>query len=539
MWLRAMAGVNRMLGLRLEGLVLSYAPDVVADYCILVCGNCRGRLACLDGDMTSHNEFPLARDRVPDATARFLLVLAEAIDLGNADLTASETTGGPIAVRVEEFLKRRRDGTSFVASDDGVLGAWAGLLDFAAEYGVAPRVARVMGWSLSLRASDETRLLIVLATLLEADVPIVDAVPALAEALELPWSLAKAARQAFERGEDLSHAMARWPAYAPPLRDLLAAAEATGGIAALHRELGVYLLEGLIVLPLPREDEEAMLGSFLALMAVALRAGLTLSLAVTALADGFDDASWWGSFAERFEASGSLAEGLAATARLSALAEAILAEAEHAGRMDDALTELCRMIKGGTLRATAPQRVDEDNIGAFVELLGIRGRMAYALLCLESAHQAWAAGADRVEELIDLYWTFTDSDALDEWQREVQEVIPIDFPGLDLDEIETDGISGEERWRGVAQHWGFDHLVELRQEALVRMLACAYQIGANNLYSGFQSDLTADPLCEIIDVMRLFELELPDTARAAGCRVEQRWGWGPPMTRSDFGSGVP
>ena len=170
----------------------------------------------------------------------------------------------------------------------------------------------------------------------------------------------------------------------------------------------------------------------------------------------------------------------------------------------------------------------EQSMDEWIEGISIVGRIAYAMLCIESAISAWGVShSDKLLKAIDKLWDFTTSGALDVWDREIQAAIP--------------GVAGfydeqreEEEWRAGAEYFGFEHLEDSQQDALNWMIANAQEIGLGNLYAGYDSWCTAEPLVEVINTMQLSGLPLPPRGRVSLCRVQESDGWGVTQPREYF-----
>jgi len=162
----------------------------------------------------------------------------------------------------------------------------------------------------------------------------------------------------------------------------------------------------------------------------------------------------------------------------------------------------------------------------WIEGISIRGRMAYSLICLETACCKWQIESTEMSATLSKFWEFTISMSLDVWDVEAQRTQPYLYAFYDE-------FQEAKEWRGMAEEWGFDTLPDSQQEALGRMLVLLHG-PAGNLFAGFDSYVTADPLIELINIMLTAGLDLPDRSRVTLSRVEESGGWGIPHPREYF-----
>ena len=170
--------------------------------------------------------------------------------------------------------------------------------------------------------------------------------------------------------------------------------------------------------------------------------------------------------------------------------------------------------------------VDLRALERWIENISIRGRMAYALLCIETTLNQWNIASVNIRSILAKFWEFTSSPELDVWDTEAQRAQPF------LYAFYEDFLS-KKQWREMAEFLSISELTESQQEALGRELVCLHGLSAN-LFSGYESELTAEPLLEIINIMLASELTLPDRSRVSLSPVDEEGGWGDPRPRHFF-----
>lgn len=166
----------------------------------------------------------------------------------------------------------------------------------------------------------------------------------------------------------------------------------------------------------------------------------------------------------------------------------------------------------------------------WIDGLSIRGRMAYGVLCVENACDAFGIASATITVLLDDFWKFTSTKRLDHWEQTI-------LPWHRFISAFSDEFLKDRDWNEFAADWAIDHLSEDRQIAFGRLLVFIEAIGVDNLYSGFESDITAEPLIEIISVLKNFHMPLPETSRVSLCKSSENGGWGDLHGREFFVAG--
>ncbi|HZD52559.1 MAG TPA: hypothetical protein VE175_05890 [Woeseiaceae bacterium] len=97
-----------------------------------------------------------------------------------------------------------------------------------------------------------------------------------------------------------------------------------------------------------------------------------------------------------------------------------------------------------------------------------------------------------------------------------------------------DAFLNERGWLEFASAWDVGHLDEGRQMAFGRLFCLAEDIGRNNLYGAFDSFVTAEPLMEMIRLLRKHDIPLPGIEPILRSGVEENGGWGATHPRDFF-----
>lgn len=179
----------------------------------------------------------------------------------------------------------------------------------------------------------------------------------------------------------------------------------------------------------------------------------------------------------------------------------------------------------GSTAGAASEFDSPEALEAWIEDLSIRARMAYALLCIEAACRAWDADSPPLRATLETLWAFVPTQRTDRWEASLDmgALLPYDDFGVD----DTD-------WQDVVAGWGLTGLDDGRAEALVRMLSLATAIGTDNLYSGYESTVTAAPLKTVVNIMQIVDVDLPERGRVSLSGVDEAGGWGTPRPPAFF-----
>lgn len=159
--------------------------------------------------------------------------------------------------------------------------------------------------------------------------------------------------------------------------------------------------------------------------------------------------------------------------------------------------------------------------------IAVRGRMAYALACLESLADHLSYTSPKFKEMLDLLWSFTDTNSFLTWNQCVFSTKKwghfIDY-GIWLG---TDG-------RGGGRLSGSD-LFGDAPEAVVGMMGLCALIGEVHLYGAFNSTDSDDYLRKVVEILTDQGLKPPALDRFLENKlVEHKDGFGFPAPRSFY-----
>jgi hypothetical protein len=157
--------------------------------------------------------------------------------------------------------------------------------------------------------------------------------------------------------------------------------------------------------------------------------------------------------------------------------------------------------------------------------ISIRGRYVYCYLCLKNTINN--KSLEDIPEFLDVILrTFTMSSRLDDWQGEVDEV---------MTSIILDVQNAESYYKLISNQ----QVLELRKYYLKNMLVAdmienLIWLGISNLYGGFNSSNTFQYVKKTMNLMNDNRIELPDFSVISSCSVNDRGGWGNPVSMDFF-----
>ena len=141
--------------------------------------------------------------------------------------------------------------------------------------------------------------------------------------------------------------------------------------------------------------------------------------------------------------------------------------------------------------------------------LSIRGRVAFAAACVESAMQHFEVlKADDFQETL---WSFCAEENLLEWEARIQALHPI-------------------HWQETA----LSHLSSSLQNVFQELFANAVAVGTRNLYSDYRSLETEESLADVVRQMQALELVLPDLELFKFSKASEAKGWGVPFDPNEL-----
>lgn len=152
------------------------------------------------------------------------------------------------------------------------------------------------------------------------------------------------------------------------------------------------------------------------------------------------------------------------------------------------------------------------------ENVSIRGRFAFGLTCLEQLLEQYdLAQYGSLNDLIQLFWSYTSSDRLDIWEDAVWNVI-------------TDS---SDFW-DFAEKFNFCHVDMGTQYFITALIKNIFDLGCGNLYAGYQNYLTMTYLLRLIENMRNRNLPVPDSTPFQKSLASEYHGWGNAVDPSFF-----
>lgn len=147
--------------------------------------------------------------------------------------------------------------------------------------------------------------------------------------------------------------------------------------------------------------------------------------------------------------------------------------------------------------------------------ISIRGRMGYAITCLEKIIMYYKAQTPQIVKLLYFLWDYTLSARFDLWEKEFARIVPEsvnDFKiCFELEFLECDIIS-----------------------FIFSILEEVYEVATGNLYGGYLSVYTEVPLIHIIEKLNSKNITLPAMEPFAISKASEENGWGKPIAKSDF-----
>ena len=141
--------------------------------------------------------------------------------------------------------------------------------------------------------------------------------------------------------------------------------------------------------------------------------------------------------------------------------------------------------------------------------LSIRGRVAFAAACVESATQHFKILECR--DFQETLWSFCAEENLLEWEARIQALHPI-------------------HWQETA----LSHLNSSLQTVFQELFANAIAVGTRNLYSDYRSLETEESLADVVRQMQALELVLPDLELFKFSKASEAKGWGVPFDPNEL-----
>lgn len=158
--------------------------------------------------------------------------------------------------------------------------------------------------------------------------------------------------------------------------------------------------------------------------------------------------------------------------------------------------------------------------------IAVRGRMAYALACLESLAAKLDYSSPKFRELLELLWSYTETQKLADWDGKIcaKEWRAVESYGLWL---ETECLGNRRQGSPISNLAPFDNA----PKDLVGLMGLCIRIGAAHLYTGFVSDASAIGLEKVLEILAENKITPPAIERfqrnkLGASREEDDDGWG-------------
>lgn len=154
--------------------------------------------------------------------------------------------------------------------------------------------------------------------------------------------------------------------------------------------------------------------------------------------------------------------------------------------------------------------------------ISIRGRMAYALVCLEEAIHLLGLRDASLDEVLRRLWTFTSETDLSSWEESVMDMMWPTIALLDGHPVTDD-----------------DPLAEVPTELKTLLYLTVENVGRGNLYSAVvgPSVETLDGVLRVIEGAQRIGISAPPIDRFLRSSFKEAHGWGEPRSPTFFADG--
>lgn len=162
--------------------------------------------------------------------------------------------------------------------------------------------------------------------------------------------------------------------------------------------------------------------------------------------------------------------------------------------------------------------------------ISVRGRMAYAICCLESAISKAHNNSKAWDIILNQLWTYTEKKYLDEWHEITAEFIPdtiLEYTSFNQDDFEF--LSRSE----------FDTLSKLykgSEKHICDIINHIFELGSVELYGKLTNEgvHVLNELMQIIVLMNKYEIPLPDFISFTNYSFNENNGWGKTFKRDQI-----
>lgn len=152
-----------------------------------------------------------------------------------------------------------------------------------------------------------------------------------------------------------------------------------------------------------------------------------------------------------------------------------------------------------------------------LEPISIIGRFAFGASCFEKVCKDWGVRTSQIAEFIKLLWTFTSSNRLDLWEKDVLKYLPEDDDLISYD-----------------IKFGIGFLSHEQQLVMVDLILEIIELGRGNLYAGFKSEFTLVPILNIVALLENNNIILPNIEPFERSKADECHGWGRNVDKSFF-----
>ncbi|WP_108867402.1 hypothetical protein [Aquimarina aquimarini] len=161
--------------------------------------------------------------------------------------------------------------------------------------------------------------------------------------------------------------------------------------------------------------------------------------------------------------------------------------------------------------------------------ISIRGRVAYAIMCLENAIKWYKKDNLDWSFLFQLLWSFMKGNVAD-WHYPMAEATPRSILfDAEYSVKEMNYINREEYSK-------LTNLYNSSNEVIIFILNKLFEIGTRDLYSSISNNSldTLEYLEDIIDIMNKNKIPLPEVKFFKKFSINENNGWGRELNRSDL-----
>ncbi|OOB81618.1 hypothetical protein BZL53_14525 [Flavobacterium columnare] len=160
------------------------------------------------------------------------------------------------------------------------------------------------------------------------------------------------------------------------------------------------------------------------------------------------------------------------------------------------------------------------------DFISITGRYIYGYLCLNASIVKNNETA-LPEDLNSLIKGFVETDSLDVWHENIEEIIPSFILNNSYDTGYYEIIS-EDLYILLKEYYSNISKVT------IDIIENLFTLGFSNLYGAFESNISLKYLHKIMEIMEMNNIPLPNYEIVKSCSVTERKGWGELVKMDDF-----